>query len=75
MSISSSDIETTGKVVRVLGNNNYRVGLEFEGRELDVLCALSGKMRLHRINVIVGDTVKVVVPPPYDRGRITFREK
>lgn len=68
-------IEAIGEVLAVLGNNNYRVRIQVAGRELSPLCHLSGKMRQHKISVIAGDEVKVEVPPPYDKGRITFREK
>jgi translation initiation factor IF-1 len=69
-------LETVGEVLAVLGNNNYRVSVPVtEGKFITPLCHLAGKMRQFKINVIVGDKVKVVVPPPYDKGRITFREK
>jgi translation initiation factor IF-1 len=69
-------IEAIGVVQRVLGNNNYVVEVPVaDGKTISPLCHLSGKMRQFKISVIVGDTVKVVVPPPYDKGRITFREK
>jgi len=41
-----------------------------------VLAAISGKMRKHRIRILVGDRVSVEMSP-YDlsRGRITYRFK
>lgn len=41
-----------------------------------VLAAISGKMRRHRIRILVGDRVSVEMSP-YDltRGRITYRYK
>jgi len=41
-----------------------------------VLAAISGKMRKHRIRILVGDRVSVELYP-YDltRGRITYRFK
>jgi len=41
-----------------------------------VLAAISGKMRKHRIRILVGDRVSVEMSP-YDlsRGRITYRYK
>ena len=41
-----------------------------------VLAAVSGKMRMHRIRILVGDRVSVEMSP-YDltRGRITYRYK
>ena len=68
-------IETTGVIESVLGNNNYRVAAEIPGiGTRSVMCHLAGKMRQFSINVIVGDKVKLVIPSPYDKGRITFRE-
>lgn len=69
------DIKLIGSVVKVLGNNNYEVEVEIEGYKRIALCYLSGKMCLNKINVIVGDRVQVVLSPPYERGRITFRAK
>lgn len=71
----SDTLETQGTILNVLGNNNYLVEAEHEGRTLEVLCHLSGKMRQRKISVIVGDEVTVEIPPPFDKGRITFRGK
>ena len=40
----------------------------------EVLCTLSGKLRMNRIRLIVGDRVRVEVSP-YDlsRGRVVWR--
>lgn len=71
----SNTIEASGVVESILGNNNFRVSVEVPGAGTrSLLCHLAGKMRQFSINVIVGDKVKVVIPPPYDKGRITFRE-
>lgn len=68
--------EVDGVVDRVRGNNNYDVLLSSpNGQERLVKCHLSGKMRQYKIKVLVGDEVKVIVPPPYEMGRITFRGK
>ncbi len=63
--------EVEGIVKESLPNTLFRVGLS-DGTE--VLCHLSGKMRLHFIKILPGDRVKVEMTP-YDRtkGRITFR--
>jgi translation initiation factor IF-1 len=68
--------EVDGIILKVSGNNNYLVELKTEeGKTKEVLAHLSGNMRRFKINVLLGDKVKVVVPAPYDRGRIVFREK
>ena len=64
-----------GKILAVLGNNNYRVLISLEeGQEVELLCYLCGKMQRHRISVVPGDQVRVAVAAPFDRGRITLRE-
>jgi translation initiation factor IF-1 len=66
-------LEIIGVVKETLPNALFRVELE-DGRE--VLAHISGKMRLHRIKVLSGDSVKVELSP-YDqaRGRIVYRSK
>ena len=60
-------------VVEALPNAMFRVQLENGHR---VLAHVSGKMRMHFIRILPGDSVKVELSP-YDltRGRITFRNK
>ena len=64
-------IEVEGTVVDALPNAMFRVRLE-TGHE--VLAHISGKMRMHYINILMGDKVQVELSP-YDmtRGRITYR--
>ena len=66
-------IVVDGKVVESLPNAMFRVELENGHR---VLAHISGKMRMHFIRILPGDTVKVELSP-YDlnRGRIIRREK
>lgn len=61
---------TTGVVVESLPNTLFRVELQ-DGRE--VLAYLAGKMRLHRIKVLVGDKVTLVEDPYGGKARITRR--
>lgn len=62
--------ETQGTVEEALPNTLFRVVLE-TGET--VLCYLAGKMRLHRIKVLVGDKVLVKLDPYGGKGRITRR--
>ena len=64
-------IEVDGEVTETLPNAMFRVKLE-NGHK--VLAHVSGKMRMHYIKILPGDTVKLELSP-YDlsRGRITFR--
>ena len=66
-------IEVEGKVIEPLPNAMFRVELE-NGHQ--VLAHISGKMRMHFIKILPGDTVTVELPP-YDlsRGRIVYRSK
>lgn len=60
-----------GKVVEALPNAMFRVELETGNK---VLAHISGKMRVHYIRILPGDTV-VIELSPYDltRGRIVYR--
>ena len=64
-------IEVYGEITDTLPNAMFRVKLE-NGHV--VLAHVSGKMRMHYIKILPGDTVKLELSP-YDlsRGRITFR--
>ena len=66
-------IKVEGKVVETLPNAMFRVELE---NKHTVLAHISGKMRMHFIKILPGDTVSVELSP-YDlsRGRITYRSK
>lgn len=62
-----------GVVLEALPNTLFCVKLE-DGREL--LCYLSGKMRIHRIRILLGDKISVEVgPDDGGRGRIVYRYK
>jgi len=66
-------IKVQGKVVETLPNAMFKV--ELENKHV-VLAHISGKMRMHFIKILPGDTVTVELSP-YDltRGRITYRSK
>ncbi|MEK7621758.1 MAG: translation initiation factor IF-1 [Patescibacteria group bacterium] len=61
---------TPGVVLEALPNILFRVALD-SGEE--VLAYLAGKMRYHRIKVLVGDRVEVLLDPYGGKGRITKR--
>jgi translation initiation factor IF-1 len=71
--MKEESIEVEGTVVEPLPNAMFRVELK-NGHM--VLAHISGKMRMHYIRILPGDTVKVEMSP-YDltRGRITYRQK
>ncbi len=60
-----------GVVDEALPNTLFRVTLQTGGEQ--VLCYLAGKMRLHRIKVLVGDKVLVKLEPYGGKARITRR--
>lgn len=62
--------EVSGVVNEALPNALFRVQLE-DGTE--VLSYLAGKMRLHRIRVLVGDKVTLLLDPYGGRARIVRR--
>lgn len=59
-----------GVVEEALPNTLFRVKL---GNDEIILAYLAGKMRLHRIKVLVGDKVQVKLDPYGGRARITRR--
>jgi translation initiation factor IF-1 len=71
--MNQQKIEMKGKIKEVLLGGQYRVLLE---NNLEVLAHVSGKIRINRISIFMGDTV-VVELSPYDltRGRIILRCK
>jgi translation initiation factor IF-1 len=62
--------EVQGVIEEALPNTLFRVSLE-SGEVL--LAYLAGKMRLHRIKVLVGDKVLIKIDPYGGKGRITRR--
>ncbi len=59
-----------GTVVESLPNTMFRVDI---GNEKVILCYLAGKMRIHRIKILVGDRVRVQLDLHGERGRIIRR--
>ena len=66
-------IEVDGEIQETLPNATFRVRLD---NDHVILAHVSGKMRMHYIKILPGDTVKLELSP-YDlsRGRITYRYK
>ena len=71
--MSKSDlIELTGIIDEVLPGNMFRVKVDNLPNILT--CYTSGKLKQHKIKIILGDRVKIEVSP-YDltKGRVTYR--
>lgn len=65
-------IELKGVVKEVLPGNMFRVKVDHFPNLL--LCYMGGKLKQHKIRVILGDAVKIEISP-YDltKGRVTYR--
>lgn len=72
MAKKEESIRAEGVISEALPNTTFRVQLD-NGPE--ILCYISGKMRMHYIRILPGDRVVVEVTP-YDpsRGRIVYRK-
>ncbi len=69
MEVSKEDAPV-GTVEEVLPNSLFRVRMPSGDLQL---AYLAGKMRLHRIRVLVGDQVELVIDPYGGRARIVRR--
>ncbi len=72
MSENKNDKILTGRgvVTEALPSTLFRVQME-DSKE--ILAYLSGKMRMHRIKVLIGDSVEVILDPYGGKGRISKR--
>ena len=68
---NKKDTSISGTVIESLPNTFFRVKRDDTGEE--ILTYLSGKMRLHRIRVLIGDKVIVELEPYGGKGRIIKR--
>jgi len=59
-----------GVVTEALPSTLFRVQLE---DQKEILAYLSGKMRMHKIKVLIGDSVEIVLDPYGGKGRIVKR--
>ncbi len=60
-----------GVVTEALPDTLFKV--QIEGQDAPVLAYLAGKMRMHRIRVLIGDKVTLELDPYGGRARITKR--
>ncbi len=67
----NQELERTGTVTEALPNIMFKV--KIDGTEEETLAYLSGKMRLHRIRVLVGDRVILELEPYGGKPRIIKR--
>ena len=71
--MANDNIQMHGVVTETINSNTHKVRLE---NTVEITAHVSGKMRLHKIQILQGDTVTVELSP-YDLtcGRITYRNK
>ena len=71
--VNKDTIEVEGKVIERLPDAKFRVKLS-NGHS--IIAHISGKMRMHFIKILPGDSVQVEISK-YDltKGRITYRSK
>jgi translation initiation factor IF-1 len=63
-------LTSRGEITEALPSTLFRVMME---DDKEILAYLSGKMRMNRIKVLVGDNVEVILDPYGGKGRITKR--
>ncbi len=78
-------VTVKGDVTESLPNTLFRVKIPAQSRDVsgttpdeqkaeeEILAYLGGKMRMHRIKVLIGDKVEVVLDPYGGKGRIIKR--
>jgi translation initiation factor IF-1 len=71
MSKTNKNPSTVGTVVEALPNAIFRV--QVAEKDEPIMAFLSGKMRLNRIRVLVGDRVELEIDPYGGKSRIIHR--
>ena len=70
MSNTQEEENTIGTVIEALPNTMFRLKLD---GDVEHIAYLGGKMKLHRIRVLIGDKVEVKMDPYGGKGRIVKR--
>lgn len=68
--MQSKEDTVKGTVIEAMPNTLFRVLIN---NEKEVISYLSGKMRMHKIRVLVGDTVELLEEPYGGKARIVKR--
>jgi translation initiation factor IF-1 len=71
MQMNDTKTTKTGVVIESLPNTMFRVIID--GNENPILTYLSGKMRMHKIRIMIGDKVELVMDPYGGKARIVKR--
>ncbi len=64
------EAQVKGVVTEVLPDQLFRVKLEDDRQ---IVCYLAGKLKIHHIRCLPGDTVSIVLSPDGNKGRIVYR--
>jgi len=70
---TGKELTARGVVIEALPSTLFRVKIENGEEAKEILAYLSGKMRMHRIKVLIGDAVELVLDPYGGKGRIIKR--
>lgn len=68
--MQSKEETVKGTVIEAMPNTLFRV---LVNNEREVISYLSGKMRMHKIRVLVGDSVEILEDPYGGKARIVKR--
>jgi len=67
-------VTARGVVTEALPSTLFRVKMEDKTEsEKEILAYFGGKMRMHRIKILIGDSVEMVLDPYGGKGRIVKR--
>ncbi len=71
-------VTARGIITEALPSTLFRVKIEDKAEDKkedqkEILAYLGGKMRMHRIKVLIGDSVEIVLDPYGGKGRIVKR--
>ena len=69
--LNKGEKEVIGRIEEMLPGTLFRVTVEETGEKM--LAYLSGKMRMNRIRVLLGDRVELVIPQHTGKARIIKR--
>jgi translation initiation factor IF-1 len=68
--MQSKEATVKGTIIEAMPNTLFRVLTE---QDKEIIAYLSGKMRMNKIRVLVGDTVELLEDPYGGKARITKR--
>lgn len=68
--MQSKEETVKGQVIEAMPNTLFKVLVD---NKKEVISYLSGKMRMHKIRVLVGDTVEILEEPYGGKARIVKR--